>query len=265
MVYKLTSYLFLALVLSGCTSLQDKGTHLSDETNEKVFISTGNYPKLIEFYKKQLKDDEDSKTRIKLVNAYERVNDYSSAIFYLEPLLDEASKATVEVNILAGRAYLNQGDFQQAKRYLERANKQEASNAEVMNLLGVLASYQGDFPTAKKWFLASRTAMGDDKKVKNNLALIAMLEGDFATAKYLLIQLVEDKSAPQKKVRSNLALVYAKLGDKAAFNDLIRQSDRIKKDELFAQLQQVQLVNMSSLLSNSTLDNGDTNETPLSK
>lgn len=265
MVYKLSSYLLLAIALSGCTSLQDKGLHLSDKTNEKVLITSGNYPKLIEFYKKQLKDNDDNKTRIKLVDSYERVNDYASAIFYLEPLLKKTHDITVDVNILAGRAYLNQGDFSQAKQYLDRANKQEANNAEVMNLLGVLASYQGDFVSAKKWFLASRTAMGDDKKVKNNLALIAMLEGDFATAKYLLLQLVDDKSAPQRKVRSNLALVYAKLDDKDAFDRLMRQSDSANKDELFAQLQQVKLVSIHSLISNSSLDSGENDETPISK
>ncbi len=232
-------------LLGGCAS--SSGPHFSNATNEKILQSSGNTQKLIEFYKQQLAKDEQQETRIKLVTCYEKVGDYSSAVFYLKPLLQGQEQAPFDIALLAGKAYLNKQDFALADKYLKQAHQQQPMEAKVMNLLGVSASYQGNLSEAQLWFSKARASMGDDRTVKNNLAIVALLQGDYLTARRLLESLAADGGKSSKKVTANLALVYAKQGDKAAFDGLTKHMPAEQRTTLYRQLAQLQLVNMQSL------------------
>lgn len=244
-VSKYVVYGLLMLAMSGCAQ-QGKQT-FSDSTNEKILESSGSYSQLIELYKKQLVQKESLKTRIKLIKTYEKVGDYSSAIFYLQPLLKTQPKEFA-IQRLAGRAYLNTQEYKQAEYYLSLAHRNHPTDAKVMNLLGVMAGYQGDLVQAQLWFSKARSSMGNDHTIKNNLALIALLQKDYGTARRLLESLINDETNKNKQtVKANLALVYAKQGDQAAFLTLTKQLDENKQSLLYKQLRALKLVNLQQL------------------
>lgn len=236
--------LLLSCLLSACANTSSQ---FSDQTNEKILQSSSNYPKLVEFYKNKLIDKESPDYRIKLIKTYERVGDYSSAIFYLQPLLAKSNTINFEINMLAGKAYLNQSDYPKAQLYLATAHQQQPNDANVLNLLGVLSSYQGNLAGAKNWFIAARNAMGDDRTVKNNLALVALLQGDYNNARELFESLLANKTSLNPQVKANLAIVYAKLGDENAFNRLVNEPDQIKQQQLYQQLSDLKLVDIRDL------------------
>lgn len=244
-IFKCAMFSVVLLVLSGCA--QNDQHSFSDTTNEKILQSSRSYNQLIELYKKQLAKKESSVIRKKLISTYEKVGDYSSAIFYLKPLLKHHGDE-FEVQRLAGIAYLNTQDYQQAKIYLSRAHQSQPSNAAVMNLLGVLAGYQGDLVPAQLWFSKARSSMGNDQTIKNNLALIAILQQDYRTARRLLESLLDDdQTNNQQTIKANLAVVYARQGDLPAFYQLTKALDRPKQNRLYAQLRALKLVNLQQL------------------
>ncbi|MZI96018.1 tetratricopeptide repeat protein [Vibrio sp. CAIM 722] len=244
-IFNLLLFIFGLSLLSGCTN--KPSIEFSDQTNEKILQSSGNTQKLIEFYKKQLTKQERSDTRLKLVSTYESTGDFSSALFYLKPILNQKQDLEVKVELLAGRAYLNLHQFSQAEIFLSDANKRKPADAEVMNLLGVLSCYQGKLSQAQIWFSKARASMGNDQTIKNNLALVFLLQGDYITARRLLESLVVNDELDNKKVTANLAVVYAKQGDKQAFSQLTKSLSKEQSNALYMQLSELRLVNLQSL------------------
>jgi tight adherence protein D len=234
-------------LLSGCVS--DVSTSSSSEkmrvSNESVLQASGDIRDLIRLYKHELKRKEDGAMRLKLVQAYLDMQDYHSALFYLEPLFKRV-RVPRQAYVLAGKAYLDLADWHQAESVLRLAYARARDNAEVLNLLGVVASCQGDFQMARTWFVRARHAMGDDVKINNNLALLDILAGHYRAAEATLTLLVrQDKH--NKRLRANLAIVYAKLGKQKAFEQLLGDWPSSQRLRLFSRLRQLDMRNLSVL------------------
>ncbi|MCA2015156.1 hypothetical protein LDJ79_03475 [Vibrio tritonius] len=234
----------LLISVTGCVSTSNNRSGGIDfKTQEKVLLSGKNYQKLISLYKSKLLAKEDFTTRLKLIRAYVDTADFSSAIFYLEPLLN-TKKESFEVNYLAGKSYLNLGELDRANQYLTKANHLNPRDADVLNLLGINDCYLGEFYQAKQRFLQARVFMDDDITVKNNLALVAILQQHYFTAKDLLEPMYFSNAKGSHRIKANLAIVYAKLGDMSGFSRLTSGMPNDQRKKLFSNLRMLKLADV---------------------
>ncbi|MEZ8818336.1 MULTISPECIES: hypothetical protein [unclassified Vibrio] len=178
------------------------------ESKESILIETNNYPKLIAYYKGQLKIKESDSTRIKLAEAYANNVDYESSLFVITRVREKDSN--VKAIVVECNALFEIGNIRKAELCLLRANELDKNNPEIENQLGITYAYLGYIKKSKYYFERSREHFVDDVKIKNNLAMVSMLEGDFEHAASLLLP-IYIKGASNEKIETNLVFSLVKI------------------------------------------------------
>ncbi|MFT2099115.1 tetratricopeptide repeat protein [Marinomonas sp. 2405UD66-6] len=234
---KLVALLFLILTITGCTTHYSAPTVSSGKADEKVMsekilIKSLNYARLIELYKEQLKEKENSETRLKLANVYIDSYDNESALFTLAPLINQ-KKINPEVFYAQAVAQYNMGDIVSAHDSLLIVLEREPDNAKALNMLGIIYAYQGELENARKTFNKARELMYSDATIKNNLALLDLIEGEYQSAAATLLPVyLNNRGKVDESVRANLAIIMAKLGSFDYINTLY--ADKYSSEELLA-------------------------------
>ncbi|MEZ9909896.1 tetratricopeptide repeat protein [Vibrio sp. 10N.261.51.A3] len=178
------------------------------ESKESILIETNNYPKLIAYYKGQLKIKESDSTRIKLAEAYANNGDYESSLFVITRVREK--ELNVKAIVVECNALFEIGNIRKAELCLLRANELDKNNPEIENQLGITYAYLGYIKKSKYYFERSREHFVDDVKIKNNLAMVSMLEGDFEHAASLLLP-IYIKGASNEKIETNLVFSLVKI------------------------------------------------------
>ncbi|WP_417551949.1 tetratricopeptide repeat protein [Marinomonas fungiae] len=227
---------FLICFLAGCAVSSGSGVGSPEASkraleNEDFLEISGNYPRLIELYKKKLKEKDDPEVRLKLSRVYVEKGDNESALFTLSQLVTSPN-ANAESFYLQGAAQLNLGQVESALRSLSVANSKDSNNAKILNLLGVSQARSGLFNEARESLNKARSLLYDDATIKNNLAMIDMLEGDFETAVSRLMPIYQSNpNNVDKRVKANLAISFSKIG---SFENLKRlYGQNYNETELF--------------------------------
>ncbi|PMK77881.1 hypothetical protein BCT92_03020 [Vibrio sp. 10N.261.52.E5] len=205
-MYKIVIVIILSYFVFGCanSSLDSK----LSESKESILIETNNYPKLIAYYKGQLKIKESDSTRIKLAEAYANNVDYESSLFVITRVREKDSN--VKAIVVECNALFEIGNIRKAELCLLRANELDKNNPEIENQLGITYAYLGYIKKSKYYFERSREHFVDDVKIKNNLAMVSMLEGDFEHAASLLLP-IYIKGASNEKIETNLVFSLVKI------------------------------------------------------
>ncbi|MEZ9504286.1 hypothetical protein A136_09280 [Vibrio crassostreae 9ZC13] len=205
-MYKIVIVIILSYFVFGCanSSLDSK----LSESKESILIETNNYPKLIAYYKGQLKIKESDSTRIKLAEAYANNGDYESSLFVITRVREKESN--VKAIVVECNALFEIGNIRKAELCLLRANELDKNNPEIENQLGITYAYLGYIKKSKYYFERSREHFVDDVKIKNNLAMVSMLEGDFEHAASLLLP-IYIKGASNEKIETNLVFSLVKI------------------------------------------------------
>ncbi len=210
--------LLTVLIVTGCTTVSNQPQAPNAAGAERALVDenflviSGNYQRLIALYKEQLKQNDQSETRIKLAKAYLDTGDNESALFTLVPVITMPN-ASAEAFYLQGLAQFNLGQAEHAERSLAIAANKEPNNAKVINLLGAAQAELGQLVEARAAFDQARTLLYDDVVIKNNLALVDMMEGKYQDAAARLMPLYRaDPKGADAQLKANLAIVAAKLG-----------------------------------------------------
>lgn len=234
--YKLSGWVLMA-ALYGCSG---SASFNEFKAQENMLLKTKNYPGLIEFYKAQLKQSEQSTTRAKLAQAYLDFGDPDSALFTITPLTQRTntqnahkkqhttspwgivadsvswiwgpSEVKTSWLFIQANAELEMGKSDAALSSALQAFQFNRQDAEIANLIGVIYAGEGNIYEARHYFHVARKNLYDDVKVKNNLALLYLLEGKFERAMDMLLPLYVNGQADEK-VESNLILALVKNGD----------------------------------------------------
>lgn len=205
-MYKIVIVIILSYFVFGCAS-SSLDSKLS-ESKESILIETNNYPKLIAYYKGQLKTKESDSTRIKLAEAYANNGDYESSLFVITRVREKESN--VKAIVVECNALFELGNIRKAELCLLSANELDKNNPEIENQLGITYAYLGYIKKSKYYFELSREHFVDDVKIKNNLAMVSMLEGDFEHAASLLLP-IYIKGTSNEKIETNLVFSLVKI------------------------------------------------------
>lgn len=241
--------ILLLVLIQGCVTSgaipQSKSAPLNVETQEKILLAANNQVGLIEFYKSHLKERESTEFRQKLAKTYLSNLDPESALFTIRPLIDKPN-TSLESDIIASKAYMDMGDYQNAEAILIAALPGEQRSGEVANLLGIIYAEQGKLTKARTMFESARTSFYDDVKVKNNLALLDMLEGDNLQAlQRLAVLLSDEQTDPQLK--ANLMLIMAKNGQREfVFDGLDKSLTETQAEQIYQALKSSSVLSLNS-------------------
>ncbi len=202
--------LIFAVALIGCQSTSQTATRVSAEQNEAILKNTNDSQGLIDFYKSQILEDDTPEQRYKLADAYLEINDAESALFYLNPLIEE-SRLSSEGYYLHGRALALQGDYLEARYAVTEAIVRDSNFASAYNFLGVIDAEHGRFDDARESFNQARALLFSDVVIKNNLAVLDIYQQNYESALHRLLPLWSNGHGDEQ-IRANLLLTMAKLG-----------------------------------------------------
>tara|TARA_Y100001960_G_scaffold332695_1_gene434240 strand:+ start:1109 stop:1840 length:732 start_codon:yes stop_codon:yes gene_type:complete len=194
------------MFLFGCTSSHEFSQDWL--VKEKLLIESNNHQALVTLYKEQLKNRNDVEVMVKLSQAYLRLNDTKSALFFIEKVNIENDPTELSLFIEAS-ALNRQGNNEKARRVALSVLDINKNNTEVINLLGVISSDLGYYVDAINFFKKAKSLYHDDDVVSNNLAALHLLKGEYQDAVDLLMPLYK-KDSGNRKVKSNLLLALAK-------------------------------------------------------
>ena len=206
----------VCLTLSACAGHQVKDTSeqqpvlgkaVIEQPNETLLQAAENYAGLISLYKQQLEQTEtaeqEDNIRLKIAGAYLGAQDPESALFYLDPVIEQG-RGSADLFLLKSKSLLVISDYQQALKAAITAYGFGADNPEIFNLMGQAQVYLGYLPSARRNFEKARKGGLDDLKAQNNLAMLDILEGHYDAAAKRLTALYRTGQADDQ-VKANLA------------------------------------------------------------
>ncbi|EGU48902.1 putative secretion system protein [Vibrio ichthyoenteri ATCC 700023] len=245
----------MVFFLQGCMStpgsIEKQANLASFSAKESVLEKTGDQTKLIRYYKEHLKQDEDERVRLKLVEAYLQGQDLDSADFYFDTLSNNAQFSPQGLYLNAQIEFAKGNMDETIAAGLEALEARE-NYPEVENLLGMAYASQGDINNAWRYFYLARKHFFDDVIIKNNLAVIDLLLEDYGLAISRLEPIYQSGNYDAKIV-SNLALAYAKSGKFEQFKALFSNRYTAQEiEDLFIGLRLVSMATADELLASST-------------
>jgi tight adherence protein D len=194
------------IFLFGCTS-----SHKFSQdwlVKEKLLIESDNNQALVILYKEQLKNRNDVEVMIKLSQAYLKLNDTKSALFFIEKV--NLENEPTELSLFIEASALNrQGNNEKSRTVALSVLDINKKNTDAINLLGVISSELGAYEAASEYFKKAKSLYHDDDVVSNNLAILHILKGEYQDAVDLLMPIF-NKDSGNRKVKSNLLFALAK-------------------------------------------------------
>ncbi|BCL69522.1 pilus assembly protein TadD [Vibrio nigripulchritudo] len=189
--------LLVVLLLGGCAS-----TNSELDTKEDLLLRANDKTQLVEFYKANLKENDDYK--IKLVNVYIDLKDTSSAELYLNTFSQSEKDKPGVILAEAKIAYLKR-NYARSEQLLDMYLEEGGGKYQHHILMGQIKAQQRQFGLAIDYFEQSRKLGASDREAKNSIAVVYLMQGRYDEAMASLYELYLDHPNDEK-VRSNLIL-----------------------------------------------------------
>ena len=221
-------FLSLCVVLSGCATSAGKSGDAAfnvSTANEALLKAAENYSGLIDIYRERLDEatsvEESDYYRLKLGQVYLDSGDLESALFYINPIIEEG-RGSADVFLLKSRTFLMMGDRDKALAAVMTAHGFDTEDPHIYNQLGLIQADTGLYEDARRNFNKARRGRISDVTIQNNLAMLDILEGQYDSAVQRLMPLQQTGQA-NRRINSNLALALAKSGRYGQFVSLYGQ------------------------------------------
>lgn len=166
-----------------------------------------------------------------LATTYLRQNRPGKAIDTLQPLLQDASTRDAGVSLLAGEAYLANGDVRRAAEYFEASKAAPANEAAARTRLGQIAVNRGDFERGAQELQAASSLSAT--QVEPDLLLVALHLRRLDAAKALAAAQAFMNKQPQNPIGPVLAgMAQLAKADRAAARQSFEAALKIKADHV---------------------------------
>lgn len=141
-------------------------------------------------------------------------------------------KKAVDVSVQAARGYIQQGNWDAAKRHLKNALAIDDSDAEVHETMAQVFWQTGEFEQADQHFRRAVSLKGD-ARIRNNYAAFLYDRKRFAEAESELEKVAEDMLYDQRaNAFVNLGRVRIKLKKYAAAKDVLERAVLMDRNNL---------------------------------
>lgn len=206
--------LIVLFLLAGCVDSSSKSSSSFQgdrDSTESLLLKTKNYPRLIEIYKEDLKEEDTKETRVKLAKTYLAMKDAESALFYLSTILLDKER-DAEIFYLQAQIQYDFQQYEKAMKSVKTALNIDSDYPDARNLMGILYADNDKFELARISFNQARLGLADDVKVKNNIAVLDIIEQDYRAAISRLLPLYLNGQADDQ-VKANLLIAMSKMGN----------------------------------------------------
>lgn len=216
---KVWGIILVAGLLSACatsTSLDDGADDIlsPDEQFEQgeAARAKGDFPEALANYLPLTEREDDWAIRAKLAIARLSLDSGRSepALKAYELILEEAP-TLVEAQEGRGLALLARGDWENARRQLQIAHRNDPLRWRTLNGLGVADDMIGSYESAARWYGMALEAGGDRPMVINNAGYSLIMAGQYREAEQLL-QRAQARYPREQRLSHNLAIAQARQG-----------------------------------------------------
>lgn len=217
---KVLMMVLLAGWLTACatsTSLDDEADEIltPDEQFEQgeSARAKGDFSEALANYLPLTEREDDWAIRAKLAIARLSLDSGRSepALKAYDLILKEAP-ALVEAQEGRGLALLARGDWENARRQLQIAHRNDPLRWRTLNGLGVADDMIGSYESAARWYGMALEAGGDRPMVINNAGYSLIMAGQYREAEQLLQRAVA-RYPREQRLSHNLAIAQARQGD----------------------------------------------------
>ncbi|WP_319535349.1 tetratricopeptide repeat protein [uncultured Vibrio sp.] len=216
---KIIAVMSLSLFLvMGCSTT----TH-NEENVVTSMQRVENHSGLISHYKLLLEQNpDDVQVMQELAHVYLEKGDVESAKFYVQYLLDKGIENALLVQ-LRGQIHSQEGEDSLALEQYQRAIAMGHDTGEIQVLSGIAYSNLGDFSLAERAFNQARLKGYNDVAIKNNLAVVHLAQQQYDDVIVLLAPVYQE-NPNNEKVRANLAIALFKTGDVSQARELLEDA-----------------------------------------
>ncbi|MED5388285.1 MAG: tetratricopeptide repeat protein [Pseudomonadota bacterium] len=217
-VFKLV---LLTLWLSGCAVAPSS---LDEETSEiltpeeqfeqgEVARNKGDFPEALANYLPLTEREDDWAVRGKMAIARLSLDSgRSEAALKAYDLVLQETPTLVAAQEGRGLALLARGEWEQARRQLQIAYRNDPLRWRTLNGLGVAEDMLGNYQSAARWYGMALDAGGERPMVINNAGYSLIMAGQYREAEQLLRRAVA-RYPDQHRLNHNLAIAQARMGD----------------------------------------------------
>lgn len=136
-----------------------------------------------------------------------------------------ADAERVQAQLDLARGYMEENDFGQARRPLNRALEIDPRNVEAHVLLGVVNQAEGDQDLAEANFRSALRVSPDDPQALNNYASFLYGQGRYDEAVKPLRRLVQNPSYPARsQAYENLGIAELRIGERDRAREAFRRA-----------------------------------------
>jgi type IV pilus assembly protein PilF len=134
-------------------------------------------------------------------------------------------KKALEYSIEAARSYLQQGNYEAAKRHLKNALELDDRNADVHEAMAQVFWRTGEVEQADEHFRRAVGTAGDDSRIRNNYAAFLYSQKRYRDAEDQLLKVTTDLMYERRPdAFINLGRVQLKLKNYAAAKDTLERA-----------------------------------------
>jgi len=229
-----TVFFFSLCVVSGCTSSHGGSNFYKNKSsveNESLLIKVRNYSGLIKLKREELKKNNNPKVRYELANYYYLSQDFRSSLYYLKPLL--TSGASADIYLLQAKNMSGLGEYKKSLQFVDIALSKDRSNAQGLNLKGVIQAQMGELNKALNSFSQARSGYEKEEDVVNNMAMVYIIQKKYTEAVQLLLPIYL-RGYNNRQLDHNLIFALAKSGDLRYAKDIMKKRNFSKHPDLLA-------------------------------
>lgn len=232
-----------SFLIFGCSKKITSGDDFFDGrlSSEKIYSIVKNNAQLAEINKAKLKKEDTPDNRMALAQNYYDLQDYDSALYYLQPLLKK-DKEDDRALLLQAKIFdfLNKDD--EALKSAQKASILNPKNAQAFNMIGIIYAKKKDLQQAQANFFKAKSLFLADEIINNNLGMLNLLKGNYQEAINYLLPLY-NRGFKDPKIFSNLIVALIKadrrkdaldilVANKISSKKLIKTIDNLKFDDL---------------------------------
>jgi type IV pilus assembly protein PilF len=132
---------------------------------------------------------------------------------------------TLEYSVEAARSYLQQGNYEAAKRHLKNALAIDDRNADVHETMAQVFWRTGEFEQADDHFRRALSAGGDNSRIRNNYAAFLYSQNRYRDAEEQLLKVTADLMYERRPdAFNNLGRVQLKLKNYTAAKETLERA-----------------------------------------
>lgn len=134
-------------------------------------------------------------------------------------------KKTLEYSVEAARSYLQQGNYEAAKRHLKNALEVDSNNADVHETMAQVFWQTGEYEQADEHFRRALSVAGNSSRIRNNYAAFLYSQKRYRDAEEQLLKVAADLMYERRgDAFINLGRVQIKLKEYPAAKDTLERA-----------------------------------------